>query len=162
MYINLEFWISGLLQHFFRDIQYNSDNIIITINAWDAIFVKIFGFHCNWIGRNWQSDWIQLQYIRIFDAMVWTIPFEVILLDKLIHIARTIYLQRHSKGGGKWKDIPGMLLFCLDWNACCILLWNLQTDSWLISPSLAYGRGTNRGFWCLLESCIMPIYLEWL
>ena len=114
MYINLEFWISGLLQHFFRDIQYNSDNIIITINAWDAIFVKIFGFHCNWIGRNWQSDWIQLQYIRIFDAMVWTIPFEVILLDKLIHIAWTMYLQRHSKGG--YENIWIYLV-------CCYFVW---------------------------------------
>ena len=62
-----------------------------------------------------------------------------------------------SQQGGVWKymDIPGMLRLCLDWNACCILLWNLQTDSWLISPNLAYGRGTNRVFgvcwkaaWC--------------
>ena len=95
--------------------------------------------------------------------MVWTVPFEVILLDKLIHTAWTMYLRRHNKGGvWKYMDIPGMLRLCLNWNACCILLWNLQTNSWLISPNLAYGRGTNRVFWCLLESCMMPIYLEWL
>ena len=62
-------------------------------------------------------------------------------------------------------DIPGVLWLCLDWNACCIWLWNLHTNSWLMwwdlfSPSLAYGRGTNRCFWCFLESCMMPSCLD--
>ena len=95
--------------------------------------------------------------------MVWTVPFEVILLDKLIHTAWTMYLRRHNKGG--YESI-WIYPVCWDfvWTGmhAVFLLWNLQTDSWLISPNLAYGRGTNRVFWCLLESCMMPIYLEWL
>ena len=52
-----------------------------------------------------------------------------------------------------------MLWLCLDWNAFCIFSLEMCWD--LISPSLAYGWDTSCGFWCFLESCMMPTCLEW-
>ena len=129
---------------------------------------RFLEFTATGTGSGWQSDWIQQYFIRIFDATVWILyPLRWTFWTSwyILH-GQCILATSQQEGVWKYMDIPGVLWLCLDWNACCILLWNLYPNSWLMcwdlfSPSLAYGRGTNRCFWYFLEDCMMPSCLEW-
>ena len=131
-------WNSGLLvllEWFFLDIQCNSRwyNSMQSLHVALSI-TRFLEFTATGTGSGWQSDWIQQYFIRIFDATVWILyPLRWTFWTSwyILH-GQCILATSQQEGVWKYMDIPGVLWLCLDWNACCILLWNLYPNSWLM------------------------------
>lgn len=104
MNVSLDLWISGLLERFFFTRIYGAigDDIIYCNQCTRHCVCHGFGISLR-LELDGLAIWSEFNYSThmYFDAMVWTVPFEAILLDKLVHIAWTMCFRRHSKRGKK-------------------------------------------------------------